>query len=357
MKKKVLLGMSGGVDSSVAAILLLEQGYDVTGVTLKLRPDKYMEENASGGCCSIDDINDARRVAYKLGIQHLVLNFTDIFSKNVIDYFVGEYKQGRTPNPCIACNKYVKFNAMLQKALLLGFDYIATGHYSNIRYDNHIHRWLLEKSDSSKDQSYVLYHLTQKQLSHTLMPLSNIEKSRTRELASLYNLPVAQKPDSQEICFVKDNDYAGFIETYTGEKFECGNFIDSTGKILGKHKGITRYTIGQRKNLGISTGYPIYVTDINPQNNTITLGAEGSQYKSELIADNLNFIPFNCLDKELNVDAKIRYNSIPAKAKLIPISSSQIKVSFYEPQRAITKGQAVVFYDKNIVIGGGTIVS
>lgn len=357
MKKKVMLGMSGGVDSSVAAALLLEQGYDVTGVTLKLRPDEYMLESASGGCCSIDDISDARRVAYKLGIDHLVLNFTDIFSKKVIDYFVNEYKNGRTPNPCIACNTYVKFDAMLNRAEALGFDYIATGHYSIITYDKDINRWLLKKSESSKDQSYVLYSMTQRQLSHTLMPLSSMDKSNARKIAEKYELPVAHKPDSQEICFVQNKDYAGFIEKYTNQKFLSGNFVDTSGNVLGKHNGIARYTIGQRKGLGISFGKPMYVVAIDAKSNTIVLDEEGGQYRNTLIATNLNFIPFDSLENEITVYAKIRYQSKPAKAKIIPLSKSTVKVEFECPQRSITPGQAVVFYDKDIVVGGGTIIA
>ena len=355
MKKKVMLGMSGGVDSSVAAALLLEQGYDVTGVTMKLRPDEYMTESVSGGCCSLDDISDARRVCYKLGIDHIVLNFTDIFSQRVIDYFVEEYKKGRTPNPCIACNTHVKFKALLDRALALGFDYIATGHYSIITYDNDIKRWLLKKSQSSKDQSYVLYSMTQDQLSHTLMPLASMDKSQAREIARSYDLPVASKPDSQEICFVENKDYAGFIERYTNQKFACGDFVDINGNVLGRHKGIARYTIGQRKGLGVAFGRPMYVVGINAKDNTVILAEEGKQYSNVLIAENLNFIPFDFPSGPLNVKAKIRYQSKPSNARLVPISSSMVRLEFEEMQRSITPGQAVVFYDGDIVVGGGTI--
>lgn len=356
MKKKVMLGMSGGVDSSVAALLLIEQGYDVTGVTMKLRPDEYMQDSLSGGCCSLDDIDDARRVAYKLGIEHIVLNFTDIFKDKVIDYFVGEYMHGRTPNPCIACNSNVKFNALMNRAMSLGYDYVATGHYSVIEYDNNIKRWLLKKAPCSKDQSYVLYNMTQEQLAHTLMPLAGLEKCDTRRLAEERGLPVASKPDSQEICFVENNDYAGFIERYTGKIPEKGNFVDVKGNILGKHKGISNYTIGQRKGLGLSFGKPMYVIKINPSDNTVVLGEEGSQYSSALIADNVNFIPFDSLEGEMNVTAKIRYQANPSDAKIIGLPDGRVKVEFREPQRSITSGQAVVFYDGDIVVGGGTIL-
>lgn len=356
MKKKVMLGMSGGVDSSVAALLLLRAGYDVTGVTMRLRPDEYMQQSAAGGCCSLDDIDDARRVAYKLGIEHLVLNFTDLFQQDVIDYFAAEYAAGRTPNPCIACNRHLKFDAMLRRALELDFDYVATGHYAVIE-QNDAGRWLLRKAPASKDQSYVLYSFTQYQLSHTLMPLGNYTKPQARAMAEEAGLPVAHKPDSQEICFVENNDYAGFIERYTGKKAPKGNFVDADGKVLGAHKGITHYTIGQRKGLGISFPQPMYVTKIDPEKNQIMLGCEGSQYADSLIAEDLNFIPFDTLEQELEVTAKVRYQAQPAAARLIPLSDHKVKVEFSEPQRSVTPGQAVVFYDGDLVVGGGTIIT
>lgn len=356
MKKKVMLGMSGGVDSSVAALLLLQQGYDVTGVTMKLRPDEYMSDSLSGGCCSLDDIDDARRVAYKFGIDHMVLNFTDIFRTSVIDYFVEEYKCGRTPNPCIACNQYVKFEALLNKALTLGYDYVATGHYSVIEFDKNINRWLLKKAKCAKDQSYFLYNMTQFQLEHTLMPLANMEKTEARKIAAENDLPVASKPDSQEICFVENNDYATFIEKYTGKKDSVGDFVDESGNILGKHKGITKYTIGQRKGLGISFGEPMYVINIIPETNTVVLGKEGRQYSDSLLAEKLNFIPFELPTEKIRVKAKVRYQAKPADAILTPISKNKVKVDFDIPQRSVTKGQAVVFYLDDIVLGGGIII-
>lgn len=355
MKKKVMLGMSGGVDSSVAALLLLKQGYDVTGVTMKLRSDEYMRESLSGGCCSLDDIDDARRVAYKLGIDHMVLNFTDIFSKSVIDYFVKEYRCGRTPNPCIACNQYVKFESLLNKALTLGYDYVATGHYSVIEFNKKINRWLLKKAMCSKDQSYFLYNMSQFQLEHTLMPLANMEKSEARRIAKENGLTVASKPDSQEICFVENNDYSSFIEKYTGKEDIVGSFVDENDNILGTHKGITKYTIGQRKGLGVSFGEPMYVIDIIPEENKIVLGKEGSQYNKSLIAKNLNFIPFDFPEEKMRINAKIRYQASLADAVLTPVSENRVKVDFDIPQRSITKGQAVVFYSGDIVLGGGII--
>lgn len=354
MKKKVMLGMSGGVDSSVAALLLLRAGYDVTGITMRLRPDEYMQQCSAGGCCSLDDIDDARRVAYKLGIEHLVLNFQDIFEKQVIDYFAAQYAAGRTPNPCIACNRYVKFDAMLRRARELDFDYVATGHYARIE-QNEAGRWLLRRANNSKDQSYVLYSFTQDQLAHTLMPLGSYTKPQARALAEEAGLPVAHKPDSQEICFVENKDYAGFIEKYTGQKAPQGNFVDKNGRVIGRHRGITHYTIGQRKGLGVAFGQPMYVTKIDTERNEVTLGEEGSQYSSSLIAADLNFIPFDTLDHEIPAQVKVRYQAQPAPAKLVPLSDGTIRVEFETPQRAITPGQAVVFYDDDLVLGGGTI--
>ena len=349
-----MLGMSGGVDSSVAALLLLRAGYDVTGVTMRLRPDEYMSQSAAGGCCSLDDIDDARRVAYKLGIEHLVLNFTDVFEKDVIDYFAAQYAAGLTPNPCIACNRHVKFDAMLRRAKELEFDYIATGHYAVIE-QNTAGRWLLKKAPASKDQSYVLYSFTQEQLSRTLMPLGKYTKPEARAMAEEAGLPVAHKPDSQEICFVENNDYAGFIERYTGETAPAGEFVDQNGNVIGRHRGITHYTVGQRKGLGVSFGRPMYVTKIDTVHNQITLGEEGSQYASSLIAADLNFIPFDTLENEMDITTKVRYQAKPAKAKLVPLGDGKVRVDFEEAQRAVTPGQAVVFYDDDLVVGGGTI--
>lgn len=357
MAKRVMLGMSGGVDSSVAALLLQEQGYDVVGVTMKLRPDEFMTGSLAGGCCSLDDVADARKVANRLGIPHYVLNFTDIFTRKVIDYFVEEYSLGRTPNPCIACNRFVKFQALLEKALSMEFDFVATGHYAIIERPSEEGRWLLKKSPSEKDQSYVLYSLTQQQLAHTLMPLGGYSKPKARALAEAHELPVAHKPDSQEICFVEDNDYAGFIERYSGKKSVPGNFVDQDGKILGRHKGITHYTIGQRKGLGISFGQPMFVTGISAGDNTVVLGKEGSQYRRELLAEDCNWIAVEGLREEVRVTAKVRYQAKPAEALLVPMENGRVHVVFEEPQRSVTPGQAVVFYQGSYVLGGGTISS
>lgn len=352
--KKVLLGMSGGVDSSVAALVLLRQGYQVTGVTLRLRPDKYMSQSESGGCCSLDDIDDARRVCYQLGIEHLVMNFTEAFERDVIDYFASEYQAGRTPNPCIACNRHLKFNAMLRRALELDYDYVATGHYALIeqRQDG---RWLLKRSPSAKDQSYVLYSLTQFQLEHTLFPLGAMEKPQVRALAQAEGLQVAHKPDSQEICFVENNDYAVFLERYTGEKPVPGDFVDESGHVLGTHKGISGYTIGQRKGLGISFGEPRYVTRIDPEQNRVVLGPEGSQYRDTLTAGDFNWIS-TANPEPMEITARVRYQAQPAPATAVPNGDGTVTVQFQQAQRSVTPGQAVVLYDGDVVVGGGTIL-
>ncbi|MDD5952793.1 MAG: tRNA 2-thiouridine(34) synthase MnmA [Oscillospiraceae bacterium] len=355
MKQKVMIGMSGGVDSSVAAMLLRDQGYAVTGVTLKLRPNEYMQENSCGGCCSLEDIDDARRVAYKLGIEHLVFNFTEVFQKTVMDYFADAYFHGKTPNPCIACNRHVKFDAMLRRAMELGFDYVATGHYASIR-QREDGRYLLERVDSAKDQSYVLYNLTQFQLAHTLLPISGYEKAEIRRMAEEADLPVAHKADSQDICFIEDHDYASFLTRYTGKTTPPGDFVDEAGHVLGTHRGIAHYTIGQRKGLGIAFGQPMYVTGIDAEKNQVILGPAGSQYRSSLIAGDLNWISIPSLTSPRTVWAKVRYQAEPSQATVSPLKDGTVQVTFKEPQRSVTPGQAVVFYDGKTVVGGGTIL-
>lgn len=358
-KKKVMIGMSGGVDSSVAAALLIEQGYEVVGVTLKLwagdESDGF-EYAKDSTCCSLDDINDARMVCYKIGIPHYVLNFKDVFKSTVVDYFVEEYKSGKTPNPCIACNKFIKMGGMLEKAVAMGFDYIATGHYSRILFNSKSCRYELHKGASiEKDQSYVLYNFTQYQLAHTLMPLGEYTKEQTREIARKYSFGVANKPDSQEICFVPDQDYATFMEQYTGEKSIPGNFVDKTENVLGQHKGITHFTVGQRKGLGIAFGERMFVTGINPANNEVVLGKEEEIFRNTLIAGNLNYIEIPELKEPMEIEAKIRYSAKAEMATIEPLENNTVKIVFRNPVRAITPGQAVVFYKENSVIGGGTI--
>lgn len=355
--EKVVVGMSGGVDSSVTAYLLKKAGYDVIGVTMQIWQDEdetVMEEN--GGCCGLSAVDDARRVANALEIPYYVMNFKNEFKRDVIDYFVEEYLQGRTPNPCIACNRYVKWESLLTRSLSIGADYIATGHYASVvKLENG--RYALKKSVSdAKDQTYALYNLSQDQLSKTLMPLGDYTKDQIRAIAKDIGLLVANKPDSQEICFVPDNDYASFIAEYTGKNIEEGNFVDTSGKILGKHKGIIHYTVGQRKGLGIALGKPVFVLEIRPETNEVVIGTNDEIFTDHLYANRLNAMSVEKFQDGMEVTAKIRYNHSGSPCKLTMISEDIIKCEFTEPQRAVTPGQAVVFYDGDVVAGGGTII-
>ncbi|WP_338537351.1 tRNA 2-thiouridine(34) synthase MnmA [Helicovermis profundi] len=359
-KKKVVVGMSGGVDSTVAAYKLKELGYEVIGINMKLwKEEKFEDEQFEndGGCCSLSSVNDARRVCSKLDIPFYVVNFKEIFKKKVVDYFVDDYQNGRTPNPCIACNKFIKFDALLRKAHELGAYYVATGHYAKIEYDNNINRYLVKKSnEDKKDQTYAIYNLTQEQLKHTLMPLGDFNsKDDVRKIANSFDFSMSKKKDSQEICFVPDDDYSGFVERYIDKKFTKGNFIDLKGKILGKHNGIINYTIGQRKGLGITFGKPTYVIDINSKTNEITLGDNEGVFKKNLIANEFNSIYYDKIEGELEVYAKIRYSAKLTKCIISVIEEDKIKVTFMSPVRAITPGQAVVFYKGEYMIGGATI--
>ena len=356
MKKRVMIGMSGGVDSSVAAYLLKEQGYDVIGVTMKLWQDDDDEliEN-EGGCCSLAAVEDARRVADRIGIPFYVLNFSDVFKQKVIEPFIDEYLNGRTPNPCIACNKHLKFDELLRKAQGIGADYVATGHYAKIEQDENGRYQLIRSDDDRKDQTYALYNFTQEQLAHTLMPCGGYTKDRIREIAKEIGLSVYNKKDSEEICFIPDNNHGRYISEARPLEVVPGNFVDKNGNVLGKHKGVVYYTIGQRKGLGIALGRPVFVTDINSRTNEVVLGPEEDIFKTDLVAKDINFIAFDKLEEPVTVEAKVRYSGKPAEAVISPLKDGKVKVSFKEKQRAITKGQSVVFYQGNKVVGGGII--
>ncbi|MCH5185735.1 MAG: tRNA 2-thiouridine(34) synthase MnmA, partial [Oscillospiraceae bacterium] len=353
MNNRTLIAMSGGVDSSVAAYLTKKNGFDSIGITLKLF-DSDTDEISEKTCCSLDDVEDARAVANKLGIPYYVLNFKSNFHENVIKRFVDAYTNGCTPNPCIDCNKYIKFLRLMDKAKETDCDHVVTGHYARIEKDGG--RFLLKKAvDKTKDQTYVLYSLTQEQLTHTMFPLGSLTKTQVRELAAECGFVNAAKKDSQDICFVPDGDYAGFIEKYTKKQFPHGDFIDANGNVIGTHSGIIRYTIGQRKGLGVSFGKPVYVCDINSKNNTVTLGDNESLFSKSLIADEINLIACDRLDKPTKLSARIRYSQKEQPARIEQIDETHLRVDFDEPQRAVTRGQAIVIYDGDTVVGGGRI--
>lgn len=354
-KKTVVVGMSGGVDSSVAAYLLKEQGYEVIGVTMEIWPKEIENPEDDGGCCGLSAVEDARRVCQRLGIRHYVMNFRDIFKETVIGDFVSEYLCGRTPNPCIRCNRYVKWEALLHRSMEIGADYIATGHYAKIsRLENG--RYAITKSATDKkDQTYVLYNLTQEQLSKTLFPIGEYDKDKIRQIAEEIGLEVAHKKDSQDICFIVDNDYGRFLEE-TGAKLPPkGDFVDKDGNVLGQHKGIHNYTIGQRKGLGISAEHPLFVCDIDVANNRVVLGKNEDVFGSTLRCKSINHMAVDKFEDGQTVTAKIRYSASPEECRVFYESEDCIRCEFSEPVRAITPGQAIVFYDGEIVLGGGII--
>lgn len=352
-KTKVVVAMSGGVDSSVAAALLVNAGYDVVGITMRLwtvERDDLPETNRS--CCGIEAVEDAQLVAQELDIPYYLMNFERPFQTHVVDYFIREYSLGRTPNPCLACNQYLKFDNLLEKARALGADYLATGHYAQVRQVDGAFR-LLRGADPTKDQSYVLYTLGQEELRRLLLPVGHYTKPEIRRIAADLGLPVADKPDSQDICFIPDNDYRSFVAQRV--RAQPGEILDAAGNVLGTHSGIAYYTIGQRHGLGVTSPQRLYVTGIDPARNQVIVGPEEDLYSREVLAEDVRFVQGNALCQlPLEVRAKIRYKSLESPATLYPVPGG-VQVVFQEPQRAVTPGQAIVFYQEDEVIGGGRI--
>ena len=349
--KKAIIAMSGGVDSSVAAYLTIEKGYSCIGATMKL----FTGQEQDSTCCSLSDIEDAKAVSHRLGMDHFVFNFTDDFDQKVIKKFINAYETGATPNPCIECNRYLKFEKLITRMHELDYDYVVTGHYARIEKSSD--RFLLKKAvDETKDQSYVLYSMTQDQLSHTMFPLGEYTKEEARRIAEEKGFVNARKHDSQDICFVPDGDYARFIEEYSGKKYPEGKFVDLSGNVLGTHKGIIRYTVGQRKGLGLSLPAPMYVMKKDIEKNEVVLCSNEELFSKSLVAKDFNWIAYENPPEKLNVKAKIRYNQREEDAVVTPQDNGRVLVEFLKPQRAIAKGQAVVLYDGDTVVGGGTIL-
>ena len=352
---KILIAMSGGVDSSVAAKLLCDAGNECIGCTMKLFDNCDAGLSRSRTCCSLDDIEDARSVAFSLGMRYYVFNFKDDFREKVIKKFASAYLAGQTPNPCIDCNRYMKFDKLYERARLLGCDKIATGHYARIEFDGE--KYMLKKArDESKDQSYVLYMLTQEQLAHTLFPLGELIKSETRAIAEASKLTNAQKPDSQDICFVPDGDYAAAIERLSGKTSAPGNFIDTDGNVLGTHRGITHYTIGQHRGLGLALPERRYVCKIDAGSGTVTLGSGTELYSREVLVRDFNWISGEAPSGPIRCSAKIRYRQPEQAANVEPLSENEALIRFDTPQSAVTPGQSAVLYDDGTVLGGGIIV-
>ena len=352
--KRALIAMSGGVDSSLAAKLMQDDGYECIGCTMRLFHNEDAGLERSRTCCSLEDVEDARSVAYELGMRFYVFNFTDDFRNTVIRRFVESYQNGITPNPCIDCNRYMKFGKLFDRAKILDCDCVVTGHYARI--EERDGRYVLKKAiDSTKDQSYVLYAMTQDQLAHTRFPLGDLCKTHVRALAEQNGFVNADKPDSQDICFVPNGDYAHIIELQTGCKAAAGNFVDRCGNVLGTHRGVIHYTIGQRKGLGIAAGEPLYVCRICPQSNTVVLGRNEDLFSTEADAADFNWISGESLKQAIRCKVKIRYRQAEQWATVTPCDEHDVHISFDDPQRAVTPGQAAVLYDGDIVLGGGTI--
>jgi tRNA-specific 2-thiouridylase len=351
MKKRILVAMSGGVDSGTTAALLKREGHDVIGVTMQL----WDYGDADGGCCSADDVRDARRAADQIGIPHYVVNYMDIFKKYIVEDFVGKYLSGKTPSPCVLCNQFMKFNFLLRRALELGADCLATGHYSRIETEEATGKFYLNKAvDTAKDQSYFLFTLTQKELSRIMFPLGSMTKDEVREVAKSMNLKVADKPDSQEVCFITGGDYRDFLKEYTEKKRERGKIVDVAGNVLAYHDGVHSFTVGQRRGLGIAKGKPMYVVRVEPETNRVVVGEEKDIFRSSLIANNISWADGIPSD-EIEVKAKIRYRHKEEDAVVKVDSDREALVEFKTPQRAMTPGQAIVFYKKERVLGGGWI--
>lgn len=353
---RICVAMSGGVDSSVAALLLRQEGHQLSGVNLRMFHNEDLGESREKTCCSLTDAEDAAQVARRLGFPFYVFDFAPVFRDTVIRDFIEAYQRGRTPNPCVECNRAVKFGALLDRVRVLGNDFLATGHYARVERDGASGRYLLKRGvDRSKDQSYFLYMLTQDQLAHTLFPLGGLHKTQVREIAEAHGLATARKHDSQDICFVPDGKYADFIERTCGQPAEAGPFLDQEGRELGQHKGLIRYTRGQHKGLGISTEEPLYVLEKDVERNAIRLGPDSALWSRELTAEEVNWISIPELTGPMAVTAKTRYSQREAAAMAEPLSGGRVRVLFEEPQRAVTAGQAVVLYDGENVVGGGTI--
>ena len=362
VEKKAIIAMSGGVDSSVAALLCQQQGFDCVGVTLALtdNSDRGLPEEAFPGertCCSVDDVADARSVAFRLGMPFYVFNFKEAFRREVMDRFAAAYQRGETPNPCIDCNRYVKFGRLMAWAREHGFAKVASGHYARVEQDAETGRWLLKKGlDPRKDQSYVLYALTQEELSMLLLPLGGLTKAQVRQLAQDRGFANAGKQESQDICFVPDGDYAGFIQRYAGRSFPPGAFVGTAGQVYGEHRGIIHYTVGQRKGLGLSFPQPMFVKELDVENNQVVLSKAEELFSQTVAARDVNLISVESIPEPLRVKARVRYRQKEQPATVVQTGPDELRVVFDQPQRAITPGQALVLYDGDTVVGGGRIV-